>query len=92
MAQTLTINDAASHFLEYLRRVTQRGERFLLVRDSLPVAELRPVPASKRLADLPALCASLPHLSPTEATDFADDLAKAREELARSEAHDPWRS
>jgi hypothetical protein len=41
---------------------------------------------------LPALLSSLPHLSPTEAAQFADDLAMAREALARAEVHDPWRS
>lgn len=57
-----------------------------------PIAKPRPLPVGQRLTELPALCASLPHLSEAEATDFANDLAKAREELARAEAPDPWRS
>jgi hypothetical protein len=36
--------------------------------------------------------ASLPHLSETEAAQFAADLTAAREALARTEAHDPWQS
>lgn len=38
----------------------------------------------KRLGDLPALLASLPHLSEEEATSFAEDLDAARAELGRA--------
>jgi hypothetical protein len=82
----------ARHFAEYLNRVVYRGECFVLVRGNKPIAELRPLPAGKRLADLPALCASLPHLSATEAVQLADDLTAAQEGLARAEVHDPWQS
>ncbi|MEE8305128.1 MAG: type II toxin-antitoxin system Phd/YefM family antitoxin [Candidatus Tectomicrobia bacterium] len=92
MTQTLSVTEVARHFAEYINRVAYRGECFLLVRGNKPVAELRPLPAGKRLAELPALLASLPHLSPAEATRFADDLTAAREALARAEVHDPWRS
>lgn len=47
-------------------------------------------PTERKLAELPALLAPLPHLSPTEATQFAADLAAARVELARVEIRDPW--
>ena len=92
MSQTLTVTEVARHFAQYLNRVASRGECFVLVRGNKPIAELRPVPAGKRLADLPALFATLPHLSPTEAAQLADDLTAARETLARVEVHDPWRS
>ncbi len=92
MTQTLSVTEVARHFTEYINRVAYRGECFLLVRGNKPVAELRPLPAGKRLAELPALLASLPHLSPAEATQLADDLTAAREALARAEVHDPWRS
>jgi antitoxin (DNA-binding transcriptional repressor) of toxin-antitoxin stability system len=92
MSQTLTVTEVARHFAEYINRVAYRGECFVLVRGNKPIAELRPVPVGKRLADLPALFASLPHLSPTEAAQLADDLIAAREALARVEVHDPWRS
>ena len=58
------------------------------MRGNKPIAELRPLPTGKRLAELPALLASLPHLSPAEATQFADDLTAAREALTRTEIHD----
>ena len=89
MAQTLSVTEFARHFAEYINRVSYRGECFLLLRGNRPVAELRPPPVRKRLVELPALFKSLPHLSPTEATQFADDLTEARQLLARAEVHDP---
>jgi antitoxin (DNA-binding transcriptional repressor) of toxin-antitoxin stability system len=92
MSQTLSVTEVARHFAEYINRVAYRGECFVLVRGNKPIAELRPLPAGKRLGELPALLASLPHLSETEATQFTDDLTAARAALARVEVHDPWRS
>jgi antitoxin (DNA-binding transcriptional repressor) of toxin-antitoxin stability system len=92
MSQTLTVTEVVRHFAEYINRVAYRGECFVLVRGNKPIAELQPLPAGKRLAELPALCASLPPLSATEAAQLADDLSTAREALARAEARDPWQS
>ena len=92
MAQTLTVIEMARNFAEYINRVSYRGDCFVLVRGNRPVAELRPLPSGKRLAELPSLFASLPRLSPTEAAHLADDLATAREELAHAEVRDPWAS
>ncbi len=92
MPQVLTVTEIARHFADYLNRVVYRGECFVLVRSNKPIAELRLLPAGKRLAELPALLASLPHLSATEATQFADDLAAAQKVLTRSEVQDPWAS
>ena len=92
MSETLTVTEVVRHFAEYVNRVAYRRESFVLVRGNKAIAELRPVPAGKRLGDLPALLAALPRLSVAEAGTFADDLEAAREELARTEASDPWRS
>lgn len=81
MAQILSVTELARHFAEYINRVAYRGECFVLVRANKPMAELRPLPTGKRLAELPALLASLPHLSSAEAEQFADDLTAAREAL-----------
>ena len=54
--------------------------------------QLPPKPSGKKLAERLVLLATLPHLSPAEATAFADDVAAAREELARAEVRDPWES
>jgi antitoxin (DNA-binding transcriptional repressor) of toxin-antitoxin stability system len=92
MPQTLSVTEMARHFAEYINRVAYRGECFVLVRGNKPIAELRPLPVGKRLAELPALLASLPHLSAIDAEQFAEDLTSAREALARVDVHDPWRS
>ncbi|MDE0145383.1 MAG: hypothetical protein OXI53_02415 [Nitrospira sp.] len=92
MAHTLSVTEMARHFAEYINRVAYRGESFVLVRGNKPMAELRPLPVGKRLAELPSLLASLPHLSSAEATQFADDLTAAREALARAEVRNPWES
>ena len=84
MTQTLSVTEVARHFAEYINRVSNRGECFVLVRGNKPVAELRPLPAGRRLAELPALLASFPHLSSAEATQLAGDLTAARQVLARA--------
>ena len=89
MRQELSITEAARHFAEYINRVVYRGECFILVRGNKPVAELRPLPTGRRLAELPALLSSLPRLTPDEARQFADDLSAARAEPARVEVRDP---
>lgn len=92
MAQTVSVTEVARHFAEFIDRVSCRGESIVLVRGNRPVAELRPLPAGQRLGELPALLASLPHLSPAEADELADDLEAARQALAHAEVRDPWRS
>jgi antitoxin (DNA-binding transcriptional repressor) of toxin-antitoxin stability system len=90
--ETRSVTEIARHFAEYINRVVYRGERFVLVRGKKPVAELGPVPAGKRLAELPDLLDSLPRLSEAEARRFADDLAEARSSLAATDVRDPWAS
>jgi hypothetical protein len=92
MSETLTVTEVVRHFAEYVNRVVYRRESFVLVRGNKTNAELRPLPAGKRLADIPGLLATLPRLSAVEAGLFADDLDAARQELAGTEAHDPWQS
>jgi len=88
----VTVTEIARHFADYVNRVAYRRESFTLVRGKKPLAELRPLPAGKRLSELPALFASLPRLSPSEAADFADDLSSARAELTHAEVRDAWQS
>ena len=89
MAQTRSVTEVARHFAEYIDRVSCRSESFVLLRGNKPVAELRPLPAGKRLGDLPALLESLPHLSPAEADELAADLEAARHALARAVWEEP---
>jgi hypothetical protein len=92
MSQTLSVHEMASHFTDYLERVSSRRESFVLMEGSLPVAELRPLPAGLPLSALPGLLASLPHLDEAEAERFGEDLEAARSELSRMEPSDPWAS
>jgi len=56
------------------------------------MAELRPVPSGKKLGELPALLAGLPHLSGPEAVAFSRDLDAEREALGTEELRNPWDS
>ena len=92
MSETLTVTQMVRHFAEYVNRVAYRQESFVLVRGNKAIAELRPLPSGKRLAELPGLFASLPRLSADEASSFADDLDSARDEFGRMEERDAWGS
>lgn len=87
-----SVTEVARHFADYINRVAFRGEHFVLMRGNRAVAELRPVPAGKRLDELPALLASLPGLSPEDAASFAMDLDGARSTLSREPLRDVWES
>lgn len=89
MPKTLTVTEMARSFAEYINRVAYRGERFILTRGNKPIAEIRPLPVRRRLSELPELFASLPHLSPEDAEDFARDIEAARNSLPK-EDYDPW--
>lgn len=86
----VTVTQVSRNFADYINRVAYRRESFTLVRGKKPLAELRPLPAGARLSELPALLSSLPRLTASEADDFADDLATARDALG--EARDAWQS
>jgi antitoxin (DNA-binding transcriptional repressor) of toxin-antitoxin stability system len=92
MYEARTVTEVARNFAEYINRVVYRGERFVLMRGKKPVAELGPLPAGKRLAELPGLLGSLPRLSDAEAGSFAEDLAEARATLSATDVRDPWAS
>jgi antitoxin (DNA-binding transcriptional repressor) of toxin-antitoxin stability system len=92
MHETRSVTEIARHFADYINRVVYRRERFVLMRGNKPVAELGPLPAGKRLTELPDLLASLPRLSEAEAEQFADDLAEARSVLSTTDVLDPWAS
>jgi antitoxin (DNA-binding transcriptional repressor) of toxin-antitoxin stability system len=87
-----SVTEVARHFADYINRVAFRGERFTLMRGNRPVAELRPVPAGRRLGELPELLASLPRLSSEDASALAEDLEVARQQMAEQPLRDPWAS
>ena len=87
-----TVTEVARNFGEYINRVAFGRESFILIRGKRPVAELRPVPAGKRLGELPGLLDSLPRLSEEEAAALGEDLDHARDELGDLPLRDPWAS
>ena len=87
-----SVTEVARNFAEYINRVAFRGERFVLMRGRKAVAELRPLPAGKRLGELPALLRSLPRLEAEDAAAVGEELARARADLADVPARDPWDS
>lgn len=87
-----SVTEVARHFADYINRVAFRGEQFTLMRGNKPVAELRPVPSGRRLGELPELLASLPRLSPDDASSFAEDVDAARVKSSEQPLNDPWAS
>ena len=73
----ISMIDVAQHFTHYIDLVVQRGERFTLLREGKPVAELGPVLTTVRLEDLPTFLASLPCLTPASAEAFGGDVDEA---------------
>jgi antitoxin (DNA-binding transcriptional repressor) of toxin-antitoxin stability system len=70
---TVSMIDVARHLAEYVNLVVDRGERFTLMREGKPVAELGPVLTTVRLEDLPAFLASLPCLTPATVDEVEGD-------------------
>jgi antitoxin (DNA-binding transcriptional repressor) of toxin-antitoxin stability system len=85
-----SVTEVARHFADYINRVAFRGEHFILMRGKRAVAELRPVPAGKRLDELPTLLASLPRLSLDDAALLATDLDEERSALSGEPLRDAW--
>lgn len=85
-----SVDEVAQHFADYIDRVARKGERFILMRGEEPVAELLPVGASRRMAELPGILASLPRLGADDAVVLADEIEQAATELSQRPANDPW--
>ncbi len=66
MSGTLTVTEVVRHFAEYLNRVAYRRESFVLVRGKKPIAELRPLPIGRRLAEPAATAAEPPNVLPRD--------------------------
>lgn len=90
MSTEATVTEVLQNFSDYIDRVANRGERFVLLREGRPVAELAPLPSGTRLGNLPDLLESLPRLSPEEAEAFAGDLDRARHGLLEHGPRSPW--
>lgn len=79
----LTATDVARSFSTVMNRV-DAGEEIEIVRNGVPIAELRPAPRRRTIsADAwRELMASAPAVD----DDFADDVARAREAIGPADA------
>jgi antitoxin (DNA-binding transcriptional repressor) of toxin-antitoxin stability system len=87
-----SVTEVSRNFASYINRVAFHGERFTLMRGGKAVAELRPLPVGRHLRELPELLASLPRLDAADRAALAEDLDRARQELAQQSVKDPWAS
>lgn len=92
MPTELTVTELVRNFAHYLNRVTFRAERFIILRSNKPVAELRPLPAGRRLGDLAGIFESMPRLTDDELDAFARDIEDGRSDLVANPIRDPWAS
>jgi len=85
---TANVTDVTRHFSEYLNRAAYAGESFVIVRGGRALAELKPLPRSKRISELASILSSLPKLSEVEKRGFKSDLVKIRKSVAGEK--NPW--
>lgn len=90
MSKTLTVTEMARSFAEYINRVTYRGESFVLTKGNKPVAEIRPLPAGRKLSELAEILASGPRLHPDDVEAFAKDVYEGIEAMNKMPVRDPW--
>ena len=84
-----TITEVSRHFSDFINRVSYRGENFTLMKGKKPVAELRPIPRGRTLADLEKLFSELPSLD-DDSEAFSSDLEEIRQMGNTGELEDPW--
>ena len=89
---TLTVTETVRNFSEYINRIVYKHESFVLVKGKKPVAELKPLPLGRKLADLPLIMLSLPSLTKPEADAFSRDIVKGRQSQQKNKLRDPWAS
>ena len=92
MTTPLSVTELSNHLSDYLDRVIDRREHFIILRDNQAVAELRPIQPKNCLGDLPALVASLSHLTVEEAEAFARDLYEVQSNQPPEQLRNPWDS
>ncbi len=90
LKKNITVTDASRNFADYINRVVYKGERFVLIRGSKPVAEISPVISGKCLKELPEIFKSLPKLSDSD--NFNKDLTEIRKQLNKGRLKNPWDS
>lgn len=89
---TVTVKEFSQEISDFLNRVACHGESFTLLLDKTPLAEIRPVPAGRKLEDLPEILKALPKLPTSEMDDFEKDLAEIRKQRNKEQLANPWES
>ncbi|HYH81391.1 MAG TPA: hypothetical protein VEX86_16425 [Longimicrobium sp.] len=92
MATFVSLIDITRDPAEFLARVENDGEHFVIMQGDVALAELRPVAARcVRLSEMAEMLASLPRLEAGDAEAFAREVEAARRELDAIPLDDPWR-
>ncbi|MBN1695962.1 MAG: type II toxin-antitoxin system Phd/YefM family antitoxin [Spirochaetales bacterium] len=66
---SVNIHDAKTHFSAIIRAIEQNGEKVIIMRHGIAVAEINPVPHGKRTAVHSELCNIEIKYDPTEPTE-----------------------
>ncbi len=87
--RTLSVTDAARRFADVVNRAFYRHETTVLLKNGVPVAFVAPMaPTGIPAGELAHRWEMLPRLTGSDAAVFAEDIAKARADLAPPS--DPW--
>ena len=90
MSEIIPVSEFERRLSDYIDRVANGRECFVLERGGKAIAEIRPAREGLTLGELPAVLASAPHLTQEEADAFARDIEQARKELPKVMPRDPW--
>ena len=91
-ATKVTVTKVSKNFSDYINRVADRGEHFVLIKGKREVAKISPVIRGKDLSELPEILSKLPKLSDQELDSFSKDLSEIRKQSEKEKMRDPWAS
>ena len=86
---TLSVTDAARSFSDVVNRARYRGERFVLTKGGVAIAEIAPLRIGIRASELRARFRTYPRLTKADAKAMERDIEAARREVGSVE-RDPW--
>ncbi len=87
MAFTMSFNELPTTVREQLQRT---DEPVIVLENSQPVAEIRPLPKTRTVEELISVFERLPHLTPEEAEAFGRDIDEARAAADKIPERNPW--
>jgi hypothetical protein len=92
MNQSISLDEFPGPLRDRLKQVIDETQTAVLVEDSRPVAEIRPLQKATTVAEFADVLAAAPRLSAAEAESFARDVEEARARLNERPIRDPWQS